>query len=439
MNTEYIREVLFENIRKVTDNIKDYCVNPEKDFIRNRKFSAERLIKGIIGMKGGSLSNEILDMFDFASDTPTTSAFVQQRVKLKAEAFEAVFRSFTNSVIKTTDDEIPLLAVDGSDVQIPVNPDDVDSYYPGINEHRAFNLLHLNALYNLNHNTYMDLIIQKSRKANEHAAFIQMIDRLELNKAIIMVDRGYESYNNIAHVQEKGLHYIFRIKDGEAGIKQCLKLPKEDTYDIDIALKLYNRNKQTVLKMAKDKDIYQYRHLTKTAVFDYLPPTNAVGEAALYEMHFRIVRFEISENTYETILTNLDRDEYSPERLKELYSRRWGIETSFRKLKLTMGMVNFHSKKMMCICQEIYAHLIIYNFTEMITSHVVIKTKKRKYTYTANFAVSSHVCRKYFKKETTSSDLKAIIKNNIIPIRPDRHYTRKRRRRLSFSFLYRVS
>ena len=58
----------------------------------------------------------------------------------------------------------------------------------------------------------------------------------------------------------------------------------------------------------------------------------------------------------------------------------------------------------------------------MITSHVVIKTKKRKYTYTANFAVSSHVCRKYFKKETTSSPLHLTPVNhlqttlNIFPI-----------------------
>ncbi len=30
---------------------------------------------------------------------------------------------------------------------------------------------------------------------------------------------------------------------------------------------------------------------------------------------------------------------------------------------------------MMCIQQEIYAHSIMYNFSEMITSHVVIKQK----------------------------------------------------------------
>ena len=64
----------------------------------------------------------------------------------------------------------------------------------------------------------------------------------------------------------------------------------------------------------------------------------------------------------------------------QLYALRWGIETSFRDLKYTIGMLDFHSKKVMCIQQEIYAHLIMYNFAEMITSHVVIEKKQRKYT-----------------------------------------------------------
>ena len=44
-------------------------------------------------------------------------------------------------------------------------------------------------------------------------------------------------------------------------------------------------------------------------------------------------------------------------------------------------MLNFHSKKVMCIQQEIYAHLIMYNFAEMITSHVVIEKKQTQQNY----------------------------------------------------------
>ena len=102
-------------------------------------------------------------------------------------------------------------------------------------------------------------------------------------------------------------------------------------------------------------------------------------------------------------------NKYPPKELKRLYAARWGIETSFRDLKYTVGMLNFHSKKVMCIHQEIYAHLIIYNFSEMITSHVAISKRKRLYTYKANFSVAVHVCRLFFYEKATSPGLEAII------------------------------
>ena len=35
---------------------------------------------------------------------------------------------------------------------------------------------------------------------------------------------------------------------------------------------------------------------------------------------------------------------------------RWGIERSFRKLKYTIGLTNFHAKKVEYILQEIFFH-----------------------------------------------------------------------------------
>ena len=130
---------------------------------------------------------------------------------------------------------------------------------------------------------------------------------------------------------------------------------------------------------------------------------------------------------------------YPVEKLKELYASRWGVETSFRELKYTVGMLNFHSKKVMLIQQEIYARMIMYNFAEMITSHVVIEKKQRKYTYKANFSIAVHMCRLFYNGKTTSPDLEAIIARNLIPIRPDRHRKRNLTAKVFKGFLYRVS
>ena len=150
-----------------------------------------------------------------------------------------------------------------------------------------------------------------------------MIDRLEFCKAIILADRGYESYNNIAHIQEKGLNFLFRIKDANGGIKQGLILPPDDIFDIDISLKLTNKNTKKVNELCKDKN--HYKRIDKKYKFDFLPSPGVQSEAVFYEINFRIVRFPISENLYETVLTNLNRDEYPIEKLKELYAKRWGI------------------------------------------------------------------------------------------------------------------
>ena len=93
----------------------------------------------------------------------------------------------------------------------------------------------------------------------------------------------------------------------------------------------------------------------------------------------------------------------------------------------------------MCILQEIYAHMIMYNFAEMITSHVVIEKKQRKHTYKANFSVAAHICRSFYRGRTTSPDLEAIIAKNLIPIRPDRHQEQNVKAKIFQGFLYRVA
>ena len=72
--------------------------------------------------------------------------------------------------------------------------------------------------------------------------------------------------------------------------------------------------------------------------------------------------------------------------LKELYNRRWGIETSFRELKYSIGLNAKNSKKYDFILQEIWARLLLYNFCEMITTNVVIiQNQKNKHTYQINY------------------------------------------------------
>jgi len=355
MKIKHIKKLLTFEIQKVAKSVSKYCFHPKNDLVRKRKLPAEVLIKTVIGMESKSLTNELVDLFHSSPDMPSAPAFSQQRCKLKPKAFKAVFDGFTSDIRGNSPDKLPALAVDGPDIQIATNPKDKDSYFPGTNGQKGYNLLHLNALYDLSHHIYTDTVIQKRLDWNEHSALQKMTGRSNIPQALVIADRGYESYNNLAHIQEKGWFFLIRIKDGKTGIKSSLDLPYSDTFDIPVSLKLTRKQ------------------------------------------------------TNET---------------KQLYVSHWGIETSFRDLKYTVGMLNFHSKKVMCIQQEIYTRLIMYNFAEMITSYVVIEKKQRKYTYKSNFSVAVHMCRLYLYRKTTLPDLEAIIARNLIPVRPERHRTR---------------
>lgn len=39
-----------------------------------------------------------------------------------------------------------------------------------------------------------------------------MVDRSAIANALLLADRGYESYNNLAHIQEKGWKFLIRIQ-----------------------------------------------------------------------------------------------------------------------------------------------------------------------------------------------------------------------------------
>ena len=225
-----------------------------------------------------------------------------------------------------------------------------------------------------------------------------MVDRSDFTpKTIVTADRGYESYNNMAHIQEKGWFYLIRVKDFgkyKTGILHGLDLPDTEEFDEYIDLNLTRKQTNEMKNLLQQKNTYRW--IPHKCTFDYLPSKSKKSDSAvLYHLPFRIVRFPISDNSYEVVVTNLDAVEFPSDELKKLYGMRWGIETSFRDLKYTIGLLHFHSKKVDYMLQEIFAGLIMYNFSELITSHVVIEKGSRKYEYKANFSVAVHICRDF--------------------------------------------
>lgn len=123
---------------------------------------------------------------------------------------------------------------------------DIDSFLPGTKGQKPYNRLRLNTLYDLKRHIYIDAVIQKAKLRNEYKSFVDMVDRFDIKKALVIADRGYESYNNMAHIQEKAGSFSSGLKTGNCGIKSCLYLPQEQEYDAEMHLELTGKQTKEV-------------------------------------------------------------------------------------------------------------------------------------------------------------------------------------------------
>ena len=274
-------------------------------------------------------------------------------------------------------------------------------------------------------------MIDTKRKTHESGALMEMLENhCPHGKEIVTADRGYETYELLAYMMEHYIKFAIRIKDIESnGILSGLDLPDKE-FDITIK-RTFTRKQTKEIKENRKKYVFmpanvQFRYL------DY--------EHEYYEMKLRVVRFKITEDTYECLITNLGKKKFPPERLKELYHLRWNEEGSFRKLKYTVGTIYFHSRKQESIRQEIYAGLILYNFTQALINEVPIgDSEGTKYSYVAEFTAAVTNARKYFNQLITSGHLVESIKKFLVPVRPGRSYQRNIRAQSTKMFLYRAA
>lgn len=238
-------------------------------------------------------------------------------------------------------------------------------------------------------------------------------------KDVFIGDRGYCSYNNMAHVMEKSQYFLFRTKDiCSKGLVGKFDFPDTDSFDIQVNVTLVRSHKKSI----PIKEGFYKRFVDAAASFDFV----MYGSLDTYDLHFRVVRFQISDGSYECIVTNLPSDEFPSERIKLLYFARWAIEGSFCRLKYTIGLSNFHAYRPEYIKQKIWAKLIVYNITENLINNTIIMKGETKYEYKVNFSVAAHICRVFLRltTEKDSIDVMSLLCKELIPVRNERQYPR---------------
>ena len=121
-----------------------------------------------------------------------------------------------------------------------------------------------------------------------------MVDRSDIPKALVLADRNYESYNNLAHIQQKNWAFLFRIKDGKTGIGAGLALPDSDEFDVPIHLKITNRMTNDVKSCCKSV----IANIFPGGIVLTFFPKNAIG---LILSSFTNLALELSASKYRMI------------------------------------------------------------------------------------------------------------------------------------------
>ena len=228
---------------------------------------------------------------------------------------------------------------------------------------------------------------------------------------IIIMDRGYPSTPAFIHMMDKDLKFIVRLKSSDYKKEQS-SLTENDQ----------------LVKIKLDKS--RIRHYEGT------PDGERMKE--LGEISLRMVKILLENGNLEVLATNLSQTEFHTEEIKELYHMRWGIETAYETLKNRLQLENFTGTKPILLLQDIYSTIYLSNLVEDIIldaeRELDQKETNRKHKMMINQIVSIGILKNdliYILLETDGQKKNMLfqqiyedISKNLVPIRPDRHYTR---------------
>lgn len=419
--------------KAVADYMAEYKLNNTL-FSRKRVLTMDRVINLLLSMQGGSLKKELYD----AGIEVTASAFVQQRDKIPWTVFEEVFEYF-NSLCKDTKTykDYRVLAIDGTTVNMARNPKS-SSFVKNDSTSKGYNQLHVNPLYDVLNKTYQHCVIQPQPQQDEVGALTFMLTWYDFKeKTLIVADRGYESYNVFAHLQNTpNVDFLIRVKQDRTAMREISKLPMTEL-DTDVSFTITttqtkeDKEKGHILLQTRKNEERIYSSKTRAGRWDFPSP---------YPMTFRVVRFKLETGEYETLATSLPRSITLAE-IKELYHARWGIETAFRELKYGLGLVNLHGKKDDFVMQEIFAAMTTANFCSRIVNEVVLrKNQANIHEYKVNMSMAIYLCRQFYR--TKGADAKKLLQDiarYTEPVRPGRRDKRNMKAKSFVGFIYRVS
>lgn len=428
-----VKDALFDAINEITKQWTENHRLKGTSFSRSRKLPLLTMLLLFLTMKGGTLDKELHD----AKLNVSKQSFSKRREQIPPRLLHEILWNFNKRCKDSrTFQGYHIYAIDGTCINIAHNPKDDTYMQPRKGATRGYNQLHVNPIYDLLNKVYLDAVIQPQPQQDEIGALLEMMRRCDFpDKSVIVADRGYESYNVIAHFLTDGkADFLIRVKQNKTAMRDIQALPMEEL-DRDLTVTVTTTQTRTdkengyiLIQTHRDSE-RKYSGKTRGARWDFDSP---------HQMTFRVVRVQLESGEYETLATSLPREEFSADDIKALYHARWGIETSFRSLKYDLGLTHLHGKSSRYARQEIYAAMIFYNFV----SRIIVTANaqpKNGYKRAINRARASDLCRDFLRRNRASG-VKLIkeIEKHTEPVRLGRKDMRNLQPKGFAGFGYRV-
>ena len=417
-----IRKDYLATLRQMEENRHLYVKDPLRDFTRNGTFSFQRTMLFLTQMESHSTNREIHDFFLPLGRPVTQSAFVQARDKLNAEAFPTLFQQFNSKYpFRKTLFGLHILAVDGSDLNIPADKKDCSTFISYNSKQGGYHQMHINLMYDLIEKRYTDVVIQPRAEIREVAAACSMVQRNAIRQNCLYIcDRGFESLNLMALIASQGNFFLIRAKEIHASVSPFQLVPVPEDEEFDIAAKfLVTRNPKL---WKEDPSLYKLIHNKRD--FDLIAPAD---RKSTYELRFRLIKIRLENGSYEYLVTNLPIRKYPTSMMKDLYHLRWGIEVSFLFLKYGIALNYFHSVKREFLIQEIYSRLILSNFISLVVSCAELPYTGTAYRYKISYSDAIYKCRSFLVGNAAYADVLPLLLRDRVPVRPNRNCPRNMR------------
>lgn len=379
-----------------------------RQFSRQRKLTDTDVFRFLIGCSGGSLNKE-LRMWNYDC---TPSALSQRRKNISPRAFYDIWQRFNLLCSDLTTDrrfhgKYRLWAVDGTELPVFRNPAS-ESFITTASNPKGYNALHANIIYDITRSQFVDCAMGR----DEQGKLLTLLYKRKFDEPTILVmDRGYESYNIVTHClkvsSKQKFFFVLRVKQGKAAFRDVQRLPM-DTLDqhfkttITTSQRNIDKENGWVFLNTGSRKGKQLSENTRVTRFDFSTP---------HTIACRVVRFQIgNSNHYETLLTNLPRDEFPLSEMETIYSLRWRIEQGFDGLKNKTGLKFLHGRSDDYALQELYARLTFHNFTSLICSAATVKqSEKAANTAKISFKDATDLCRDFYR--TSNADGEKLLKD----------------------------